>query len=254
MAMGIVNQDGERFQESYMDNIAVDKRDDEVASLSRAALTAYIGRSTNIGAIARLDSSERLDREAFAGVQSAGRIGSGVWLAQLEYGSVRERLSPDRFWRSEGYAAVLFPDIPIGESTFLRFRTDGTALMGGGTDFAWVRTQASFHTRFSDQADFALAYVHGFEAGTPLFTNDRLYSKRAIHGRVDLKFAATSISFLAKYDFDRDSIYDYEITVGQLMHCLRPYVTFRSFPNSFAFGIEIEAQRLFEELSKRRGR
>ncbi|MCW5947155.1 MAG: hypothetical protein KIT74_09005 [Fimbriimonadales bacterium] len=248
--IGIRNEDGERFKNGYWDNITVRSMRDEDRSIEQGATAVYVGRSTNVGATQRLGAGTRFDREWFLGIQSSGSIGKMPWQAQVEYGSVRERLTPNVIRRAEAYATVALPDAKISENLAFRVRWDFGSFFGNAPAYSWVRPMFGFVYTPNSEMQFSAAYFKALRFGTPQFDIDRLYSSHAIHFRADFKFPATSFGVLLKYDFNRKQLYDIELSISQLMHCIRPYVAYRKDPGAIVFGFELEAQRLFEALAK----
>ncbi len=250
----IRNEDGERFKNGYWDNVTVREMRHEEESIAEGAMTAYIGRRTNVGSVQRLDTSLRFDREWFLGVQHSGKLGNASWQAQLDYGAVRPRLSSDGFRRFEGYATVLVPDVKLTEDVSFRVRGDLGTFFGNASGYSWFRPMVGLAYCPSKSLQVSLSYFKAQAFGTPQLDIDRLYSSHAIHLRTDVNLAATNLSVLLKYDFDRQQLYDIEIGLSQLMHCVRPYVAYRSSPGAISFGIQLEAQKLFESLSQRNPR
>jgi hypothetical protein len=248
--IGIRNEDGERFKNGYWDNITVRSMKDEHRSIEQGATAVYVGRSTNVGATQRLGDGTRFDREWFFGIQSSGSIGQVPWQAQVEYGAVRERLTPNVIRRSEAYATVALPDVKFSENLAFRVRGDVGSFFGSAPAYSWIRPMIGLVNTPNEEMQFSVAYFKALEFGTPQFDIDRLYSSHAAHFRADFKFSATSFGVLLKYDFDRKQLYDIELSLSQLMHCVRPYVAYRKDPGAIIFGFELEAQRLFEALAK----
>jgi hypothetical protein len=110
---------------------------------------------------------------------------------------------------------------------------------------------ATLIARPSDQITLGLAYFRAQEWGSPLFDADRLFSKKGLHFRVDLDFAATDVSILVKYDFDRKELYDFEIALEQVMPVITPFFSYREVPGTFAFGFKLRADNLLRALKSR---
>jgi len=95
------------------------------------------------------------------------------------------------------------------------------------------------------------AYVAASEAGRPDFLADRLVSKHAVHLRADLNLGPTKISYLAKFDNDRNKWYDREYSISQVVGCIEPYVVKREFPNDYAVGIRLRLGDFLGILQRR---
>src|SRR5207247_7716510 len=121
-----------------------------------------------------------------------------------------------------------------------RCRAD-VGIFSGGGNYGWLRPLGAIVYKPNQQVQLSAGYFAAKEWGTPLFNDDRLYSNHAAHFRADLNFPATDISFLAKYDFDKKNFYDFEISIGQVAECIRPFVSYRKFPGAFAIGFTLRA-------------
>lgn len=252
--IAVRDESGERFRNGYWDNVTVREMRHEEASISGGATIVYGGRSMNIGAVQRPGTGLRYDRDWFVGAQASGMLGRLPWQAQLEYGPIRERLTHPGVNRVEAHGSLLLTDVQIADGLFLRARADVGSFFGDATNYTWIRPLAGFVYQPSDELVFSAAYFKALTLGSPHFDIDRLYSMQALHFRTDFNFPATTVSLLLKYDFDRRELYDIEVGLSQLMHCVRPYIAYRKDPGAITFGFELEAQRLFEALSKQNPR
>lgn len=252
--IAIRDENGERFRNGYWDNVTVREMRHEEASIAGGASVAYIGRSTNVGAVQRPGAGLRYDRDWFVGAQTSGLFGSLPWQAQVEYGPIRERLTQPGVNRLQAHGSVLVANLPISDGVSFRARADVGSFFGNAPAYTWIRPLFGIVFRPSDEFTFSIAYFKALSFGSPQFDIDRLYSTEALHFRSDFKFPATTVSVLLKYDFDRRELYDIEVGLSQLMHCVRPYIAYRKDPGAITFGFELEAQRLFEALSKQNPR
>jgi hypothetical protein len=245
------NEDLERFTQGYFDNVTVKTLQDETSEVAKRHMIFFAGHTMNISTNARPGDAEDLDRPYYAGFQAGGELGNVAMLGQLRYGMVHERLSEDKHQRAEFLGTALTPDFNLGPSVALRLRADVGAYTGEGADFGWVRPMAQIVAQPSKEVTLGLAYFRAQEWGTPLFDADRLFSKKGLHFRMDLDLKATDISLLLKYDFDRKDVYDIEVALEQVMPVITPFVSYRKFPGSFAFGFKLRADNLLRALKNR---
>ncbi|MCH8275298.1 MAG: hypothetical protein IH851_10960 [Armatimonadetes bacterium] len=245
------NEDRERFQNGFLDNIIVRSMGQEEWRLGRSSTVFFAGRSTNISTVARPGSPSRLDREWYGGVEVSGRLANLPAQLQLRYGSVRERESATRFTRTEAYGTLLVPHVALSDQFALRIRADVGSFFGDGSDYGWVRPQFGVVYRPDATVQLSAAYIASATWGTPSFDADRLFSMRAVHFRMDLALPATDLSILLKYDFDRGTWYDIEVSLGQVAHCIQPFIAYRKFPGSVSFGFQVRADNLFNALKRR---
>lgn len=245
------NYDRERFSDGFMNNVMVASPEDEARSVGKGDTKFFVGHTTNQGVQARLPDTARFNREWYLGVETATDIGGFLANAQARYGRIQERNSGLSLHRYEGFLTVLAPPLRFGERTALRFRGDFGAYLGGSKDFFWLRPEVSLSYRASAETAFAVAYVNSTSWGTPALTSDRLVAPHAVHLRLDLNFPATDLSLLVKYDIERSVWYDFEVAFGQIAHCIRPFIAYRKFPGTLAFGATLRADRLFDALKQR---
>ncbi len=247
----IRNEDRERFQNSYLDNVIVPSLQTESQPFAQKSLTLFAGRSTNVSTVARPGTPERLDREAYAGVEFTSRLNQWNAHTHLRYGIVKERGTPETLNRAEIYSTFISPLYPLSQKTSLRLRSDIGAFLGEGKDYLWLRPILAIQYTPNPSTSLTLAYFNSLTTGTPQFNADRLYSLHAIHLRTDLNLPATDLAILLKYDVDRKRLYDVEISLRQVAHCITPFFAYRQFPGSFTFGFELRADKLFNALKRR---
>lgn len=249
--ISIRNEDGERFLNGFTDNIIVASIEEELRSIGRSQNALFVGRTTNFATVARVGSTPALDRDWFVGVDSSGKgLGFPAQL-QVKYGSIKERLTPNKSERWEIYGTAIPIVFPISENAKFFVRADAGMFAGGGNKFGWLRTSTSFSIQNSPALRSTISYVHGASSGTPLFDADRLYSSNALHLRMDFDLPATGVSLLLKYDFDRKDLYDIELHLSQIAHCVTPFVNYRRFPGMLTFGFKVRADELFDSLKRR---
>lgn len=245
------NEDQERFQQGYFDNVNMGSLEQEADEIGKPHAIAFIGHTMNINTKARPGDAEDLDRPYYAGVQGGSAFGGVSLLGQLRYGLVKERLSEVDHHRAEFIGTALVPGLNLGPHIALRFRADLAMFTGEGADFGWLRPLAAIVVTPAKEVTLGVAYFRAQEWGSPLFDADRLFSKNGLHFRMDLDLAATDLSVLLKYDFDRGDVYDIEFALEQVMPVIRPFVSYRSFPGSIAFGFTLRADDLLNALKRR---
>lgn len=245
------NYDRERFSEGFMNNVMVASPEDEERSVAKGDTKLFVGHSTNQGVQARLPDTSRFNRDWYLGAETAADIAGFRANAQARYGRIQERNSGFSMNRYEGFLTVLVPPLQFNERTSLRLRGDFGAYLGGGKDFFWLRPEASLSYRASREASFGVAYINSTSWGTAAMPSDRLVAPHALHLRLDLDFPATDISLLVKYDIERSVWYDFEVAFGQIAHCIRPFIAYRKFPGTLAFGATLRADKLFDALKQR---
>lgn len=244
------SEDRERFTNSFIDNVVVPDAEQERDRLSERRALAFIGHTTNISTLARPGTPEALDRPWYVGFEAAGSVGGLVGYAQVRYGEAKQRLVGPSTTRAEAYLTGLLPDVVLTPSLSIRLRADAGAYSGPMSS-GWIRPMAQVVFSPNEAMQFTGGYFSAVQWGSALFNADRLHSAHAAHFRADFKFPSTDLSLLAKYDFTRHAWYDFEVSIGQAMDCIRPFISYRKFPGSFAAGFTLRADRLFDALKRR---
>ncbi len=247
----IQNLDGERFLESHLDNVQIENQEKELSLLSQNRALVFAGRSTRNSTRARLDGSEKLDREWYVGTEFGGKIGPIVGDVSLRFGEVEDIATSNVIHRYDLYAVFGLFQVPISDTLNFRIRTDAAMFFGSESHYGWIRPQFGIDFQPNDIFLSSIGYFQAETYGTPDFIADQLYSSKAMHMRFDFRWKPTDLSLLFKYDFDRESLYDYEIAIGQVIRSVKAFVTYRKFPGTLTFGVELRADKLLEALSKR---
>jgi hypothetical protein len=242
--------DRERFTDGYMNSVVVPDQGKEEADIGAAPSMLFIGRTTNALTRTRPGTPVALDRPWYVGFDGSAMMGATALAGQIRYGKVGERLAADSSGRLEFYGTALSPGIPLPGRLSARLRSD-VALISGATSYGWIRPELVLSFEASDKLRLSAAFVKAFDWGTASFDNDRLHSTTAAHFRADLKYPNTDLSVLIKYDFDKRDLYDIEFAIGQVADCIRPFVSYRKFPGTFAIGFTLRADNLFAALKRR---
>ncbi|RMG27213.1 MAG: hypothetical protein D6724_00145 [Armatimonadetes bacterium] len=245
------NYDRERFSEGFVNNVMVSTPQAEEAAVGRGEMIFFVGHTSNQGVQARLPETNRFDRDWYGGVEVAGRVAGLIANGQARYGHIQDRNSGVETRRAEGFVTFLTDLVPVSRNLYGRGRFDIGAYWGGGKDYGWLRPEMSLIYEPRPETRFTAAYVNASSWGSPFTDADRLVAPHAIHLRLDLDFPATDLSILAKYDIERSVWYDFEVALGQVAHCIRPFIAYRKFPGTLAFGATLRADKLFDALKQR---
>lgn len=241
---------GERFSWSYFDNIRVG------SPVSSAGFTHKLRNSVTAQTIWNTSSSARLEKERFSkaidlAYERSGPMSGFGTNFQFRAQSIR-RDAEDFIERGILSGTVAAPSLSIARGLNTDLRVDFSGIAGEGSAFGWVRGQAGLVYQPIPQVTVGAAFVSAGETGTPDFITDRLVSKHAFHGRIDLNLGPTKISYLAKYDYDRKGWYDNEYSVSQVVGCLEPFLVRREFPREYAIGVRFRFNDFFSLLERRK--
>jgi hypothetical protein len=240
----------ERFSWSYFDNIRVG------TLASTQGFTSRIRNSVTVESIWNTGSGARIENEDFSKAIDIAYERSGPMQGlgtnfQLRLQSIRRGSEP--FVERGTFAATLqVPPITLANGLRTDVRADLYAIASERNQFGWVRGQAGLVYQPNSWLTLGAAIIQASESGTPDFIADRLVSKRAGHLRADLNFGRTKLSYLAKFDFDRETWYDKEYSISQVLGCIEPFLIRREFPRDYAFGVRFRMDDLFDILERRR--
>lgn len=244
------NELNERFTFSYFDNI-------RVGSLNTTrSHTHNLRHSITAQSIWNTSSAARLERENFSkaidvAYERSGPVGGLGTNFQLRAQSIRR--GGESFVERALFAGTLqAPPIQFAPGLQSDIRLDLFGTAGERNAFGWARGQAGLIYQPITQFTLGAAYISASEAGTPDFLADRLVSRHAVHLRGDLNLGPTKLSYLAKFDFDRNSWYDKEFSISQVIGCFEPFIVRREFPSDYAFGVRFRLDDFFDILERRK--
>lgn len=242
------NDLGERFAYGYFDSLLVRRPSVERETVGARRSSVSLATTFNQSMTARLN--DRLYSKPAELILEEGReVGGFGLLANARYQSIREENGRNEK-RAVVMGAALAPSVEIGGGLETHLRVDAATFLGRER-FGWAQVQGGLVYRPSSQLRLGAAYVLASQSGRPLFENDRLFSMRAFHGRMDVDFGSTRVSFLTKFDFDRRKWYDNEIGLSQVVGPIEPFVTFREFPRTVSFGVRFRADEVFDRIQRR---
>jgi len=243
-----LNDFGERFAYGYFDSLLVRRpsMERDVVAARRSSVT--LATTYNQSMTARFN--ERLYSKPLELIFEEGReVGSFGLLANARYQSIREERGRNEN-RAALMGAVLAPPVMLGGGLETHLRLDAATFLGRDR-YSWTQIQGGLVYRPSHQLRLGAAYVAATQNGRALFENDQLFSMRAFHGRMDVDFGSTRVSFLTKFDFDRRKWYDNEIGFSQVAGPIEPFVVFREFPRTVSFGVRFRADEVFDRIQRR---
>lgn len=239
----------ERFTTSYFDRVVEPDLNASWRYWSTPRFSGSIGAALSRSVPARL-TTNRYTVPFEADLEFGQRFGSVAGAFQVRSQSIREESGPTK---NRVIVSAFLAARPLQVSRSLKVTSElfGAGFIQRGDEFGWVSGQLGLVYQASPQVSFGAAFVKGFESGPAQFQVDRLYSKSAVHARSDLNLGPTKLSLLGKYDFDRKSWYDYQISLRQVAGCLEPFVVYRNFPSSLNFGVRLRLDSLFDAIARR---
>ena len=162
--------------------------------------------------------------------------------AAYSFGQFYEQPTKIRHSRSQydlyGWATPLY----LGSNTILAPRVQYTQNHYGGQNRDYQYTQASVLVQhyFTDRTAFGLQYLLSSVTGSSPFNFDVLDTSRELDGRAQIGNHRVVLSGLARYDIDRERVFDYKVTLAPDFGGLVPTATYDFRARSLAIGLEIE--------------
>lgn len=240
----------ERFDYSYFDNI-------RVSNISTTqSHTKNLRNSITAQSIWNTSSSARIDRENFSkaidvAYERSGPVGQFGTNFQVRAQSI-QRGNESFIERGVFTGTVQAPPVTLAKGLQTDLRLDLFGIAGEKNQFGWARGQAGLLYQPIPQLTLGSAYITSGETGTPDFLADRLVSRNAMHFRADLNLGPTKVSYLAKFDFDRNNWYDKEYSISQVIGCFEPFLIRREFPSDYALGVRFRLDNFFSLLERRK--
>jgi len=242
----------ERVRNGYLENIYVEDPAGEDEDIRVDRQTYALQTSWNQGSAGRLGNSTQISKRLeLAGEWSGAKTGIGLW-GQVRLQSLRT-LNRDP-WNERALFQGTAQSAPIRllKGIELRTRADVFQTIGfDGDSFAWVRGSVSVIAQPHRYFRLGASYIRGKEWGQADYVLDRLFSKHAIHTRLDVNLGNYSFGLLHKYDIQRRYWYDTEWSFSFLAGSFQPYIQARLFPREFRLGFRLRAQDVFEKLTQR---
>ncbi len=248
-------EEGERFTSSYIDNVSVESPESEEMRLRTPRFVLFFENSTNLPVSARREPDVIISKNWELGTQWSIERGPLFGSLAVRYGQIAEKPSLQKVSRSTVQGVFAGSPVHIAPNASLRFRLDGGLYDYDGQDqYGWVRPAGVLVLEPDPRLRLGFSYLRTFESGNAALELDRPRELRALHGRMDLMLGKTSFSFLAKYDLDRNDLYDIELAFRQTVHCVEPHIVWRRDPGVFRIGVRIPTVDLLGNLIRNRFR
>jgi hypothetical protein len=243
---------GDRLNDSFLDNVSIKSAERELSSLRRPANTASIGTYWNQTTNGRFEDAKSLSKALEAAYEIGGPLGKGAFLAQGRVQRIRGENKES--WKDRGVIQLVghsgMLDISNGLNAFLR--ADSNTFLDRGSQFSYLRLGGGLIIQPSKHLTLTGGYVRAFEVGSARYPWDRLYTKNGVHGRADFSLGPLLGSGLVKYDFDRKEWSSVEYQLSLISGSFEPYFRFRQNPKETEFGVRIRVNSLFDRLSSRK--
>ncbi len=92
---------------------------------------------------------------------------------------------------------------------------------------------------FSDSIGATFRFINHKESGSTPYEFDNLDIKREFGVAIRRATPNTTQSLILRYDIDRQKLYDWQVTLSKVHHCLEPSITWRKQFNELQFNIRL---------------
>ncbi|MBI5708082.1 MAG: hypothetical protein HZC36_13960 [Armatimonadetes bacterium] len=152
-------------------------------------------------------------------------------------------------WGLSGSLAVAPIDLGGGVSVLARL--DGSMSDGVKGSYGWFRSLTGLQAEVAPWLKLGVGLSTTLESGTPAFSFDEPWPKRALHWRADFGLGPRKLSLLYKTDPRSGRVLDREIAFRQVAGSLEPYLVWREHPSRFVVGVELRTLDVLERIAKR---
>jgi hypothetical protein len=243
---------GDRLNDSYLDNVSIKSAQRELGGLRRSAETGSIGTYWNQGTNGRFKDAKSLSKLFEAAYEVGGPVGEGAFLAQGRIQRIRG--DNNESWKDRGVIQLVGHSGMIGMTKRVDafVRIDSNTFLDRGSQFSYLRFGSGLMIKPSKNLTVTGGYVRAFEVGRARYEWDRLYTRNGVHGRADFILGPLLGSGLVKYDLDRKEWSSIEYQLSLIAGSFEPYFRFRQNPKETEFGVRIRVNSLFDRLSNRK--
>lgn len=243
---------GERVSDGYFNHVGIASPQREFDRIATRRETFAIGTIWNQRTIARTVDTEDVTIPLELIAEQSGTISEDIgYRTSIRAHAIRDGVRNPYTERLMMNTGIVTRPFSVGDGLALTSRFDFFGTASSRSSFGFGRAEAGVHFAPSRGVGFGVAYVRGVEWGTPDFEFDRLFSRNAVHTRLDLEFGPYSIRVLYKFDFDLNSWYDREYELAFKAGGLQPYVVIREFPSQLTIGLRFSANGVFDRLTER---
>ncbi len=239
----------ERFTYGYFDNIYIKKPSEEREQIQARRSAVSLGMTVNRLSIARLD--DQLFTKPFEiAIEQARPFGGVAFYSAFRFHDIRDEtgLSERRVGTN---ISALLPAIDLLPGLKTHIRLDFSGYSGDRNTFGWGQSQIGLIYRPNTSIRMGAVMVRGSEFGRPTYVADRLFSRYGYHFRLDADVGLFSLSALSKYDSGLKKWFDNEFQASFRAGSINPFVSYRQFPRSFAFGVHLQAEEVFRRIAAR---
>ncbi|MEQ1822535.1 MAG: hypothetical protein ABL949_08495 [Fimbriimonadaceae bacterium] len=239
----------ERFSYGYFDNVYTKKPIDERDQIQARRSAISLGMTVNRLPVGRLDDT-LLTKPFEITLEQARPFGGIAFYSALRFHDIRDEsgLSERRVGSN---VAALLPSVELMPGLRTHARLDFSAYSGDRNTFGWGQSQLGLIFSPSEKFSLGASMVRGSEFGRPTYASDRLFSRYGYHFRMDADLGVVSLCALSKYDSGLKKWFDNELQATLRAGSVNPFISYRQFPRSFAFGVHLQAEEVFKRISNR---
>lgn len=242
---------GEYADSGYFDNIGMLSHRDEISSLRARRATWAIGSNWNIATNGRLENATSMSKMIEGAFDQGGeRFGVGYLIT----GRVqRVRADSQSEWVDRASLTTTFglPPIRITDDLTVISRADllGQSSRNGNYGFGRFETGIVYEPVSGVSLGVGTAFARS--SGRPDFTFDALPYERVSMARFDYRRGFLTLRYLLKYDHDQRRVYDKEYELAVVADGFEPFISARTFPSDYRFGLRFRLDDFVSKLLER---
>jgi lipopolysaccharide export system protein LptA len=157
-----------------------------------------------------------------------------------EPGGSTQETDPVRKWRYDARAMSWTKPIEVAKNTFI-----SPGLYGRISHYQTGETYTNLGLRFaaarqlSKDSFVSLAYIANSIHGTTPFNFDAVPLRNELAGRVGFPLGVFKIEMMGRYDLSEHNMFDTEVSVSKVYHCLEPKITWRKRFSQLSFSVGV---------------
>ncbi|BBO24285.1 conserved hypothetical protein [Candidatus Nitrosymbiomonas proteolyticus] len=237
----------ERFQGSFLDNVAVSSPQDEQDSMSvrRRFLSVSSVWNQKVPGFPGMRVSEPWQLAyAHSGATQLGAFSLDARYQQIGIAGERYEHRANVRLAFRGRTASL----ASGFAPYWGF--DGQ-WFGGGDDYSWVRATGGLIWQAPGGPRVAVGYAHTLFRGDPSFPFDAPGPAELALTRLDWRLGPRTLSVLGQWDVRADRWHKTEVRFAQVAGCFEPFVLWREQTRQFTVGVTLRPLEVLTQLEQR---
>lgn len=166
--------------------------------------------------------------------ESPGRVNA---VAEVGFGRFKEEPSGADSTRTDLRAMAWLDPARLGDLIVMPGVLARLSHYSTGDDYSSLGLQLAVARKLGSKSYLSLAYItHAITGRTP-FDFDPIEIPLELAGRLQFPLGQYSIGLGVRYDLQRSQVFDSEVSVSKVFHCIEPKLTWRNRFREFSFDV-----------------